>query len=266
MRLAANLTLLYESLPVSERFAAAAEDGFRYVEILQPYDHPPEWYARQLQCHGLELVLINTPVLSSEYPVGMAAQPSARHLFGEAMQRAVAVCRATGCRAIHVMAGKTDTHHSRSAQLATLCENLRWANDTWPDLALHLEALNRVDVPDYFYSLPEQVAQALIAIGREQVGMQFDFYHVVKEDLQPAEQVRCYGSLIRHVQIAGASARAEPDLNRDGLLAGIQSLKTQGYDGYLGLEYRPAKRVGDGLSWAVPILDKNLIVYQYATK
>src|SRR5699024_2254963 len=104
MQLAANLTLLYADLPVTERFAAASNDGFGHVEILAPYDESPQWYARQLDLHGLELVLINTPVVSPDYPWGTAAQPAARALFRKAIEQAAAVCRATGCPAIHVMA------------------------------------------------------------------------------------------------------------------------------------------------------------------
>lgn len=266
MQFAANLTLLYADLPVAERFAAAAADGFRYVEILLPYDESPQWYAGQLDQHGLELVLINTPVVSPDYPLGTAAQPGAHELFQEAMHKAAAVCRATGCSVIHVMAGKADAHYSRDDQSAALHKNIRWACDTYPDLTLNLEALNRADVPDYFYYLPEQVAGELATIDRAQAGMQFDFYHVVKEGLSPADQVARFSSFVRHVQIAGAPDRHEPRLEQDGLMAGIQCLKTQGYDGYLGLEYRPAQSVRQGLSWTQGLLKQGLAVYQNATK
>lgn len=266
MQLAANLTLLYADLPVAERFATAVADGFRHVEILAPYDESPQWYARELQDHGLELILVNTPVVSSEYPVGTAAQPQATELFRQAMEQAASVCTATGCRAIHVMAGKRDPRYSRDDQAAVLHDNLRWASDTFPDLILHLEALNRVDVPDYFYHLPEEVARELAAIDRKQVGMQYDFYHVVKEGLSPIDQVERHFPFIRHVQIAGAPNRHEPDLGHDGLLAGIRSLVTGGYDGYLGLEYRPAQTASHGLSWVQPLLDEGLLSRSEITK
>lgn len=259
MKLAANLTLLYADLPVAERFAAAAADGFRHVEILAPYDEPPEWYARQLERHDLDLILINTPAMLPEYPFGMAAQPLAGDPFRHAMEQAAAVCMATGCRAVHVMSGKRDARYSRQEQASCLHDNLRWASDAYPDLVLHLEALNRADVPDYFYHLPEQVALELSAIDRAQVGMQYDFYHVVKEGLSPLEQLERFRSLIRHVQIAGALGRHEPDLGRDGLMAGIRSLCDGGYNGYLGLEYRPAQSARHGLSWLQPLYDDSVI-------
>lgn len=265
MRLAANLSLLYSDLPVAQRFAAAVDDGFRYVEILAPYDETPEWYAQQLEHHGLKLVLINTPVVSPDYPFGVAAQPDAQELFQQAMAQAASVCQATSCTAVHVMVGKTDSRHSRDVQSATLHDNLRWASQQFPDLVLQLEALNQNDVPDYFYSVPEQVAHELRVMDITQVGMQFDFYHVVKEGLSPADQVTQYISFIRHVQIAGAPDRHEPDVAQDGLLEGLKRLKGEGYGGYLGLEYRPTRNARQGLSWTDPLLEQSLAVYQSAT-
>lgn len=258
MQLAANLSLLYSDLPVADRFAAAAADGFHYVEILLPYDHSPKWYAEQLRRNGLTLVLINTPVISPAYPVGTAAQPEAHDLFKKAMEQAAAVCQATGCTAVHVMAGKADPRYSRDAQSAALQTNLRWTNNHYPDLVLHLEALNKADVPDYFYSVPQQVAHELAIIDSPWAGMQFDFYHVVKEGLSPAEQVERFFSLVRHVQIAGAPDRHEPDLEQNDLLEGVVRLKALGYGGYMGLEYRPAQTARQGISWVQPLLDQRL--------
>lgn len=258
MQLAANLSLLYADLPVADRFAAAAADGFRHIEILMPYDQSAQWYAQQLQQHGLQLVLINTPVMSDDYPVGLAAQPGAQELFRKAVAQAALVCQATGCGAVHVLAGKLDARHTRQQQSQVLHENLRWATTHYPELVLHLEALNHADVPDYFYNVPEQVAHELAALDIGQVGMQFDFYHVVKENLVPVEQLDSYIRYVRHVQIAGAPDRHEPDLSKDGLMAGIKRLKSLGYRGYIGLEYRPAGMAHEGLTWIDPLIKQGL--------
>lgn len=251
--------MLYSDLPVAERFAAAADDGFRYVEILAPYDEPPEWYARQLALHDLQLVLINTPAVLPDHPVGIAAQPDGRELFQDAMGQAAAVCAATRCSAVHVMAGRTDSRYSRRTQSDVLRDNLLWASARFPSLVLQLEALNTTDMPDYFYSLPEHVARELEVIDSAQAGMQFDFYHVVKEGLSIVEQLERYFPLVRHVQVAGAPDRHEPDLAQDDLLAGFESLRALGYTGFIGLEYRPARTARQGLSWLQPLLDQGLI-------
>lgn len=259
MYFAANLSMLYSGLSVADRFAAAADDGFRYVEILAPYDESPDWYAQQLTHHDLQLVLINTPAVLPDYPVGVAAQPNGRKQFQDAMMQAATVCAATGCSAVHVMAGKTDSRYSRHEQSIILHDNLLWASARYPGLTLHLEALNKTDMPDYFYSLPEHVAQELATVGNARIGMQFDVYHVVKEGLPIVDQLDRYFSWVRHVQVAGAPGRHEPDLTQHDLLAGFEHLHALGYAGYVGLEYRPARTTSQGLAWLDPLLDKGLV-------
>ena len=56
-RFAANLTLLYNEYDFLDRFAAAAQDGFRGVEFLFPYAFDALALSRCLQDNGLEQVL-----------------------------------------------------------------------------------------------------------------------------------------------------------------------------------------------------------------
>ena len=59
MKLTANLSLLYTELPMLERFAAAAADGFTAVEIQFPYETPANELRRALDDARLKCVLIN---------------------------------------------------------------------------------------------------------------------------------------------------------------------------------------------------------------
>jgi hydroxypyruvate isomerase len=54
VKFAANLSMLYPEHGFLDRFGAAAADGFRGVECVSPYEHPPELIADLLQSHGLE--------------------------------------------------------------------------------------------------------------------------------------------------------------------------------------------------------------------
>jgi len=260
MRLAANLTLLYGHLPLEQQFSAAAGDGFRQVEILAPYDQPAQWVANQLHQHGLELVLLNTPVSLPDFPRGLAAQPDHQAAFQEAIHQAAEVCEATQCRAIHVMAGDLSSTHTRAEQHAALYENLTWAAQQFPQLTLHLEALNTTDVPQYLYGHASQVCQHLEAIQQPNVGMQFDFYHVAKEGQNIAQEITRCKSWIRHVQVAGAPNRHEPELEAYGVLEGFQQLAKVGYQGSIGLEYRPENPAASAdLSWLQPLVDQGLV-------
>lgn len=60
-RFAANLSLMFNEWSFLDRFDAAADAGFAFVEFLFPYDHPPEVIAERLQRNGLTLALFNLP-------------------------------------------------------------------------------------------------------------------------------------------------------------------------------------------------------------
>lgn len=254
MKFAANLTLLYGHLPLVERFAAAAHDGFTAVEILFPYDETPQWYADRLNEAGLRLALINTPI-TADYPWGMAGQKGAQALFHSAWEQALAVCSATGCQAIHVMAGSAaPPGEARERQRSQLMHNLAWAAAQDRSVVLTLEALNRIDVPGYFYDEPQHVVSILRELDEPNVGLQFDFFHVARQGLDALATLAPCLPFIRHVQVAGSPGRNEPDLRKDGLLEGLLCLANFGYAGFLGFEYRPRVDVSDGLGWTRPLL------------
>lgn len=41
-KFAANLTMMFNEVPFLDRFEAAANAGFKYVEYLWPYDYPQQ--------------------------------------------------------------------------------------------------------------------------------------------------------------------------------------------------------------------------------
>ena len=249
---AANLTLLYGHLPLEARFEAARLDGFSAVEILFPYDRSPQWYAGRLREHGLRLALVNTPVDSQAAPWGRAALRGGQRAFRDDFARAAAVCEATGCGAVHVMAGCVPGGDALARD--TLLGNLAWAQGAYPAIRPQLEALNAFDVPGYFYSRPSAVIDILRAADSRHAGLQFDFYHVARQGLDLMAELEAALPWIRHVQVAGSPLRTEPDLARDGVLEGFERLHAAGYHGCIGYEYRPAASVSQGLRWAEPLL------------
>ena len=254
MQLAANLTWLYAHLPLAERFDAAARDGFAAIEVLLPYDATPAWYAAAARQAGLQWALFNTPIGEGPGRLGWAAVPGAEAQFDEAFARALAVADATGCRSIHLMAGHVGDH------VAATCHNTFLSNleRVLPQAQAHgltlcLEALNRSDMPGYLYHLPEQALAIVRQFDTPTLQMQFDFYHCVKEGLDPRTEVQRAAGRIGHAQIAGAPDRYEPDLAQDHLREGLVLLDASGYDGYLGCEYKPRALPAEGLGWVKPL-------------
>lgn len=255
LQLAANLDWLYGALPLESRFAAAAADGFTAVEMLQPYEHEPAWYAAALRAHGLQLVLHNTPLRpNSPGRLGWAAVPGAQAEFRDTFAQARSVAAATGSRRIHVMAGHCEGHDGAACQQA-LRQNLRHALAAAEadGLVLTLEPLNRADMPGYLYHRPEQVIEILREFDSPHLRLQFDYYHCAREGLGLSAELALARDWIGHVQIAGAPDRHEPDLARDGLLEAVRALPATGYRSWLGCEYRPRGTPAEGLDWCAPL-------------
>lgn len=250
MKLAANLSLLYPDLSLPERMARAAQDGFTGVEILFPYDVKAALLAEQLHSHGLELALINTP-LGPDGEKGMACLPGKEAQFLADLERALDVCQATACRSLHVMAGVPPAEADQQACRATLISNLRKATAMAGrrGVTLTLEALNRNDMPGYFYYLPTQVADIISAVQSPAVRLQFDFYHCQREHLDLVPTLHDALPLIHHVQFANPIQRREPNLADHAVRTALLSLQSSGYQGWLGCEYHPQGDTSIGLAW-----------------
>lgn len=250
IKLAANLTTMFqEQSALADRGRAASRCGFRAVEILNPYDHDAQDIRRWLDEYQLTMILLNiNPGQGGE--AGTAAIPGRESHFRESMQQAIAYASVTNVPMIHVLAGRsTDTVHTKES---LFIDHLKWAADeaAQHQVTLNLEPLNKFDVPDYLHSTTEQTAELIRRINRENVGMQFDFYHLQRMQGDLARAFRDHQSIISHVQLSSVPGRHEPqhgEVNAHFLLDEIDSM---GYSGWVGCEYWPKAGTLEGLHWA----------------
>src|SRR5437588_4735335 len=82
LKLAANLSWIYQEVPFLQRFGAAAAHGFKAVEILFPYEAPAKDIAAELKKHKLVQALFNLPAGDpSKGGRGVAALPGSEAEF-----------------------------------------------------------------------------------------------------------------------------------------------------------------------------------------
>lgn len=264
MKLAANLLHLYRELPPLARPQAAAADGFDGVEWPFPYAHAPAVVAERLRSAGLPLVLLNTPLGPDGEP-GLAAVPDREAQFRDGVERALAMAQHTGCRRLHLMAGRPPCPAAGVAadgaaplDAATrdlLQRRLQWAAALagQAGVMLLLEPLNRHDVPGYAYHRPAQVLPLLRMLALPGLRLQFDLYHAEREGLPLPQALQEAAGWIGHVQIAQAPDRSAPDLARPATVQALQALAALEAGGWLGLEYIPRGRTADSLAWRQPL-------------
>jgi len=157
---------------------------------------------------------------------------------------------AIGGSAIHCMAGTVPTEQRPAAE-RTFIANLTRAADLAQEKGVTclIEPINQRDRPNYFLSRIEQAADIVAKVGRPNVKIQFDFYHVQIASGDLIARFEKHLPLVGHVQIAAVPSRAEPDegeINYPGVFAALDRL---GWSGWTACEYRPRARTEDGLGW-----------------
>ncbi len=254
-RFAANLSLMYPEHEFLDRFGAAADDGFRAVEFLFPYEFEVAEVVRRLRRHDLTLALFNLPPGNwAAGERGLAALPGRETEFEAGIELALEYALATGCRRLHAMAGVmpagVDIASMHAAYLSNLAAGARKLAQH--GIELLIEPINRRDMPGYFLNTQAQALAVIDAAGEPNLRLQMDLYHcqIVEGDLS----VKLESNLARigHLQIASVPDRHEPDegeLNYPALFDRIDAL---GYRGFVGCEYRPRAGTSAGLGWFVP--------------
>src|SRR5215510_1347954 len=252
-RFAVNLAYLFTERPLLERFGTAAAAGFKAVELQFPYDQAPSAVKAEIEKHGLTQLGVNTAVGGREGDSGLGAVPGREAEWDAVFKQALDYTVAIGGRAIHCMAGKVPPEQRPAAE-KTFVANLTRAADLAKDtgVTLLIEPINTRDRPNYFLNRVEHAADIIAKVGRPNVKIQFDFYHVqiVSGDL--IRRFEAHRSVVGHVQIAAVPSRHEPDEGEVNFPAIFSMLDHFGYAGWIGCEYRPRGRTEEGLGWARP--------------
>jgi 2-dehydrotetronate isomerase len=251
LRFSANLGFLWSDLPLVDRIRAAARAGFGAVELHWPSGVDPALLRKTCRDEGVELLAFNSEagdVRRGEF--GLAALPRRQSDFAASIARAIAYAGAAGASAIHVLAGLSAEEHKADSH-QTFIENMRLAAEAASvlKLTLLLEPMNTKDRPGYFYSTVDEVIAMLATIGRENVRLLFDVYHVAMTGTDVAAALRRTASSIGHIQLAGVPDRGEPDEGDVDFRTVFKTIKEIRYRGWVGCEYRPRTTPEAGLGW-----------------
>ena len=123
-------------------------------------------------------------------------------------------------------------------------------------VVLAIEPLNtRVDHAGYFLSSNAEGLDIVDAVGRPEIRMLYDIYHaaVMEEAIAPVLEGRL--DWVAHVHLADAPGRGEPGSGRLDWRDRLAWLGCAGYDGFVGLEYRPTRDTTETLAFRSALAD-----------
>ncbi|MEL6289264.1 MAG: TIM barrel protein [Pseudomonadota bacterium] len=249
VRFAANISMLFTEHPFMDRFAAAADAGFKAVECIYLYDQTPEALEAALTRNGLTMALMNTP--HGDWAAGergFAALEGRHEEFISAITQVPEIAEATGCRKFHVMPGLCEP---TDAALARYHRSLRHAADVFTPLELEvlIEPINRRDIPGFMLADFALAAETIGTLGLDAIRLQFDVYHrqILHGDI--VRGLEALMPMIGHVQIADVPERGAPGTGEINYTTVFATLDALGYDGWVGCEYRPSGPTTEALGW-----------------
>jgi hydroxypyruvate isomerase len=251
-RFAANLTMLYTDSPVIQRFERAKAAGFEAVELLFPYDEDLDAIEDVLDRTGLELILFNLPVGNfASGGRGMANDPTRVEEFKSGVARAVEIAGKLGVGRVNCLVGKTLPDVDRDLQMETVRVNLDYAASEMSKAKVLqvFEPLNPHDNPGFLITMPSQGFTLQAEINHANLKVEYDIYHAQRTEGDLVRTINEHIGAIGHVQLADNPGRNEPGTGEINYPFVLQALDDAGYDGWVGLEYRPKTTTDESLGW-----------------
>lgn len=236
-RLSPNLYLLFSEAgddPV-DRVYAAAEAGFDAVDL---------WGCdtdRAALRRAFDQTAI-TPLVLTVWPGGNITDPVTHDEFLEGVRATLNTAMQLGCPHLVATSGMALPGVPAAEQHAAVVEALTRGADivAGSGISILLENLNgRIDHPGVYLDTTAETLQIVREIDRPEIRMLYDAYHslVMGEDI--STELTGATHLIGHVQIADTPGRHEPGTGNVNWHDTLQSLRTAGWEGPLGLEYWP---------------------------
>ncbi|MDX3451227.1 TIM barrel protein [Streptomyces sp. ME02-8801-2C] len=252
-----NLSILFTELPLLERPAAARAAGFTAVELWWPWLDCPTPPRAELDSLRAAIEDAGVRLNGLNFYAGQLPGPDrgALSLPGEESERfranievAAGLAESLGCGALNALYGNRIEGGDPAEQDALALENLVLAARAAHRIGavLLVEALNKPESPRYpLVSAPaavEVVDRVNEASGLGNARFLMDLYHLSMNGEDLPSVIDRFAAKTGHVQIADNPGRGAPGTGTLPLADHLDHLRKAGYDGWVGLEYKPGDR------------------------
>jgi hydroxypyruvate isomerase len=187
---------------------------------------------------------------------GLAGLPGREAEFQDSVSLAIDYAKVLNCTRINCLAGKPPAEGSPEKIRRTLIDNLRFAAAALEKegIRLLIEPLNDLDVPGFFLSRTRDALSLMAEVGHPNLRLQYDVYHMQIMEGNLMRTIQANLPRIAHIQIADNPGRHEPGTGEINYTNLFRFLEEQGYDGWIGCEYKPLGKTEEGLGWIRPYL------------
>lgn len=253
MRFCPNLSMLFKEVDFTDRFGRAAEAGFAAVEFWWPSGEDLGGVEAAVKEAGLQVALFNFD--AGDMPAGdrgLLSDPERHQEFRDNVPVALELARSLECPRLNALVGLEIEGVDTAEQLELARESVRWAADQAAehDIDVMIEAVNTFENGPYLLATTNAAADFVEQVGRENVKLQYDAYHMQRMEGNVVATLRERIGRIGHIQVADSPDRGEPgtgELNYRYIFAALEELP---YEGWVGLEYKPTTETTEqSLAW-----------------
>jgi hydroxypyruvate isomerase len=255
-----NCSILFTELPLPKRPAAAREAGFDAVEFWWPFavavpsDHEVDRYIRSVTDAGVRLAGLN--FFAGDMAGGdrgLVSWPARSGEFRDNVEVTIGIGERLGCRAFNALYGNRVADADPAAQDELATENLALAGRAAGRIGGTVLVEPVSAAPRYPLLTAADAVGVIDRVAAEtgvaSLGFLCDLYHLAVNGDDLDQVVATYGDRVGHVQIADAPGRNEPGTGELDLDRYLAKLAAAGYDGWVGLEYKPSGASADSFAW-----------------
>ncbi|GAA5165702.1 hydroxypyruvate isomerase family protein [Ornithinimicrobium tianjinense] len=258
VRWVANLSMLFNELPLLERPAAARAAGFEDVEMWWPFDGRavprPTEVDRLVEViveAGVHLTAMNLFAgFMAQGDRGVLSHPDRAAEFGSCLDTAVTFAQRLGVKLFNAPYGLCLPDLPEDVQARTALRSLGSAATRLDEVGgtVLIEPLS--GAPDYPLRSTQDAVEVIESVrrtsGLPNVALLLDQYHLERNGFDPLPDARTL-EYVRHVQVAESPSRGEPGSGAGRVAAFVDALLARGYQGAVALEYKPTTTTAESL-------------------
>lgn len=236
---------MYSELPFLERFQAAKDDGFDFVEFWGWTDKDLDAVKAAAEKAGVGISGFNGDAELS------LIDPEQKTAYLDFLKQSVAAAKKVGARSVTIHSnglgegGVVINHYDELSHTVKLCamydtllECAKIAEES--GIQMNLEPLNiTTDHVGNFLQTTRMAAEMTRLIGSPKLKVLYDAYHMQLNEGSICDNIQAYGDQFGHIHVADAPGRHEPGTGEINYANVFACLSECGYTGLVGFELIP---------------------------
>lgn len=236
---------MYRELPFLERFRAAKEDGFDFVEFWSWTDKDLDAVKAAAESAGIGIAGFNGDAELS------LIDPEQQGDYLAFLRRSVEAAKKVGARSVTIHSnglgegGMVINHYDELSDTVKLCamfDALQKCAGIAEEsgVQMNLEPLNvTTDHVGNFLQTTRMAAEMTRLIASPKLKVLYDAYHMQLNEGSLCDNIRAYGDQFGHIHVADAPGRHEPGTGEIHYAKVLSCLEETGYTGLVGFELIP---------------------------